>query len=87
MRLSLVSCRLRKTFGRFITSAAETDSARDGRDRLQSRPSTGVELFIGSKVLCMFCFENCIPEGKGGEKGGNVNFKIKRTEPLTQELP
>ena len=48
---------------------------------------TGVELIIGSKVLCMLCFEICTPEGRGGEKGGSVNFKAKHTEPLTQEIP
>ena len=31
--------------------------------------STGVKLFIGSKVQCMLCFEICSPEGRDGEKG------------------
>ena len=31
---------------------------------------TGVKLFIGSKGLCVFCSENCTPEGRGGEKEG-----------------
>ena len=35
----------------------------------------------------MFCFEICTPEGRGGEKGGNANFKTKHTEPWTQEIP
>ena len=38
---------------------------------------------IWSKVLCLFCFEICTPEGRGGEKGGSSNFKTKTTEPLT----
>ena len=35
----------------------------------------------------MFCFEICTPEGRGGERGGNANFKSKHTEPLVQEIP
>ena len=35
---------------------------------------TRVKLFIGSKVLCVFCFGFCTPEGRGGEKGGSANF-------------
>ena len=27
--------------------------------------STGLELILGSKVLCIFCFEICTPEGRG----------------------
>ena len=41
---------------------------------------TGVKLFIGSKVLCVFCFETCTPEGRGGEEGGSANFETKDTE-------
>ena len=48
--------------------------------------TTGVWLFIGSKVLCVFCFEICTPEVRGGEKGGSANFKTKRTEPFIQEI-
>ena len=33
----------------------------------------GVKLFIGSKVQCVFCFEICISEGRGGEKGGGAS--------------
>ena len=40
-----------------------------------------------SKVHCKFCLVHCIPEGRGGEKGGSTNFKRKHTEPLTQEIP
>ena len=36
---------------------------------------TGDKLFIVSIVLCMFCFEICTPGGRGGDKGGNANFK------------
>ena len=46
--------------------------------------TTGVEIVHGSKVQCLFCFEFCTAEGRGGEKGGNANFKTKHTEPLTQ---
>ena len=53
---------------------------------LASDTSTGVELFIGSTVLCMFGFEICTPEGRGGNEEGNANFKTNHTEPLTQEL-
>ena len=38
-------------------------------------------------VLCMFSFEICTPEGRGGERGGSANIKTKHTEPLTQEIP
>ena len=37
------------------------------------------QVIIGPKVLCMFLFEICTPEGRGGEKGGNANFKTKHT--------
>ena len=30
---------------------------------------------IGSMVKCLFCFETRTTEGRGGEKGGSVNFK------------
>ena len=36
---------------------------------------TGIEVFIGSKVQCLFCFETCTTEGRGGEKGGSANFQ------------
>ena len=39
---------------------------------------TGVEVFIGSKVQCLLCFETCAADWRGGEK---------HTEPLTQEMP
>ena len=45
---------------------------------------TGLKLFIGSKVLCMFCVEICTPEGRGGEKDRNANVKTKLTGTLTQ---
>ena len=41
--------------------------------------STGVELILGSKVQCLFCFEICTTEGREGEKGGSANFKTKHT--------
>ena len=41
--------------------------------------NTGVALFIGSWVRCLFCFETCITEGRGGEKGESANFKTKYT--------
>ena len=34
----------------------------------------------------MFCLEICTPEGRGGEKGGSANYKIKHAEPLIQGL-
>ena len=49
--------------------------------------STGMELFIGSKVQCVSCFEICAPEGRRGEKGGSGNFKTKHTGLFTQEIP
>ena len=54
---------------------------------LIAQPCTGVKLLIGSKDQCMFHFEICIPEGRGGEKGGSANFKAKHTESLTPEIP
>ena len=48
--------------------------------------TSGVEIFIGSKIQCMFWFYICNAEGIGGVKGGNANFKTKHTEPLTQEI-
>ena len=34
----------------------------------------------------MFGFENSTTEGRGVEKGGSANSKIKHSEPLTSEL-
>ena len=48
---------------------------------------TGVEVFLGSSVQCPFCFKTCTTEGRGGEKGGSPNFKTRRTEHLTHEIP
>ena len=54
---------------------------------LYCKIDTGVKFFIGSKVQCMFCFEICTPEDRGGEKRGSANFKTRHTEPLRQEIP
>ena len=43
----------------------------------------GWSYLLGQSV---FCFEICTPEGRGGENGGSANFKIKHTEPLTQDI-
>ena len=41
---------------------------------------TGVGLILVSKVQCMFCFEICTPEGRGGEKGRyKFQNKVHRT--------
>ena len=56
-------------------------------DKSRSNKHTGVEVFIGSKAQCLFCFETRTEEGRGGEMRGSANFKIKDTEPLTQEKP
>ena len=39
-----------------------------------------------SKVTVGVCFEIFTAEGRGGEKGGNANFKTKHTEPLNAEI-
>ena len=39
-------------------------------DQLNCHKCTGMELILGSKVQCVFCFEISTPEGRGGEKGG-----------------
>ena len=39
------------------------------------------------KFQCLFRFEICTPEGRGGEKGGSANFKTKHTEPFIPEYP
>ena len=41
------------------------------------RNPDGVELFVEKlfmmqKVQCMFCFENCTTERRGGERGGSA---------------
>ena len=36
---------------------------------------TGVKLFVGSKVPCMFCFEICIAEGEGEKREGMLISK------------
>ena len=38
---------------------------------------TGVEVFIVSKVQCLFCFESSTTEGRGEEMGESGNFKNK----------
>ena len=38
------------------------------------------------KGSVLFCFENCIPEGRGREKAGSANFKTKHSETLVQEI-
>ena len=57
---------------------------------------TGVEVFIGSKVQCLFCFETSTTEGRGGAMGGSANFKYKahrtfdprnNTTPVHKEVP
>ena len=57
--------------------------------RLKSEEEGGnerVQLFIGPEVQCVFCFEICTPQGRGGENGGRANLRIKLTEPLSQEI-
>ena len=41
-----------------------------------------VKLFIGSKVLCVFCFEICTPQGRGEKREGKqiVQNKAHRTK-------
>ena len=45
---------------------------------------TGKNILVW-KVLWLFCFEICTPEGRGGEKGGSANFETKHTEPFIPE--
>ena len=40
---------------------------------------------MGQRFSENIVFEICIPEGRGGEKGGSANFQIKYAEPLTQD--
>ena len=49
--------------------------------------STVVEVFMMSKILCVFCFDICTPWGKGGVKEGSANFKTWKREPLISKLP
>ena len=43
---------------------------------VEIRPNyTVVEVFIGSKVQCLFCFETSTTEGRGEVMGGSGNFK------------
>ena len=53
------------------------------------RRAAGVKVFFMSKVpcVCVCCSAICIWEGRGGEKGGNANFKIKHTETFTSVIP
>ena len=48
---------------------------------------TGVEVFIGSKVQCLFCFETYTTKGRGEEKGGSANCRTKHPQPLTHDIP
>ena len=49
-----------------------------GRAHLQvgPKPISGVKLLVGSKALCVFCFETCTREGKG-RKGRECKFQNK----------
>ena len=47
--------------------------------------NTGGKFFLDQRFSVHF--EICIPEGRGGEKGGNANLKTMCTEPSTQEVP
>ena len=47
-------------------SAAAAGRAFGGLRGSISGMGAGVELFIGSGVQCLFCFEICTPEGRGG---------------------
>ena len=49
--------------------------------REEKQRNTGGQVFIMSKVQCMFCLETCTTEGGGGEKGGSANFRTKHTDP------
>ena len=44
--------------------------------------NTGVEVFIGSKVQCLFCFETSTTEGRGEEMGGSAKYQIKSQQNL-----
>ena len=50
---------------------------KEGQNSPNKHGSTGVEVFIGSKAPCLFCFVSCTPEGRGEEMGGSGNFKNK----------
>ena len=39
--------------------------------------TTGVEVFIGSKVQCLFCFKASTTEGRGGEMRKSAKFQMK----------
>ena len=36
---------------------------------------TWMNIILGSKVECLFCFETWTTEGRGGEKGGSANLR------------
>ena len=71
-----------------LAAAASTQAYREGRRSYNSwlgQNSNSPIYFI--TVYYRICFEICTPEGRGREKGGSANFKMKHTEPLTQEIP
>ena len=42
--------------------------------------TTGVKLFLMSKVQCVLCFEICVSEGRGRKgRGGKFQNKAHRT--------
>ena len=87
--LSLLSIALRMRTQRLATAARrrQIDDSKAANFATAFHSITGVKLFIGSKVLYVFCSEICTPQERGGEKGGSANFKTNHTEPLTQVIP
>ena len=45
--------------------------------QLDKTECTGVKVFIGSKVQCLFCLETSTTEGRGEELGGGAKFQAK----------
>ena len=48
--------------------------------------TTRFKLFFGSKVFCIFCFDICTLEGRGGEKREGMQISNKDTLRLSLEI-
>ena len=65
----------------FINSFIAHNSNGKSEDNAMWTATKGVELLIGSKVQCLFCYETCPTKGRGKKREG-----VQISEQSTQNL-